>query len=129
MADDNSYKLWCWAFGESHTHSFPVRISKTYTVGELKEMIKAKKMAYRDIDASSLVLWRVAIDIEHLDSTLGALKNPCDVAGSVQLSTFDAIEEAFPDAPKPKFLHIIVQREGESRCGRLNCYISFVLMC
>ncbi|KAG0020936.1 hypothetical protein BGZ81_009130 [Podila clonocystis] len=57
-----SLNLYCLVDGESTSGAFPVKASSTDTVGDLKDLIMARKTNdFSDIDADKLTLWRVSI--------------------------------------------------------------------
>ncbi|KAG0232440.1 hypothetical protein BGW42_008158 [Actinomortierella wolfii] len=60
----NPLSLFCLVDGEATSNAFPVVIkpTKTKTIGDLKELIKAKKPnRFHDVDADELTLWSVTI--------------------------------------------------------------------
>jgi hypothetical protein len=53
--------LYCSILGPDGGHAFPVRISRSRTVGDLKDAIKKKKgNALNHIDADQLEIWKVS---------------------------------------------------------------------
>ncbi|KAG0276582.1 hypothetical protein BGZ97_010067, partial [Linnemannia gamsii] len=61
----NHLNLFCIVEGESESHAFQLKnIPLSDNVDDLKEEIKAKKtVAFSDIDADQLTLWRVSIPV------------------------------------------------------------------
>ena len=59
-----SFSIWCFFVGDPDGNIFEVNIdgNGTITANRLKEQIKAKKRALKDIDADHLTLHRVIID-------------------------------------------------------------------
>jgi hypothetical protein len=58
--------LQCWVLGDDPQRVFPAEISKTKTVGSLKDVIKDKKKPQFDsIAADVLDLWKVRICCLH----------------------------------------------------------------
>src|ERR1700730_14719931 len=54
-------QLWCWVEGDDHKHTFPIEITGSKTVGELKDTIKkGNENTFQDIDAKTLMLWKVS---------------------------------------------------------------------
>jgi Crinkler effector protein N-terminal domain len=51
----------CWVIGEETSRVFPVKIPVTESVGTLRDAIKEKKQAFRNIDADTLELWNVSL--------------------------------------------------------------------
>ena len=68
-------EIHCLVVGEDAANVFPVKISKSETVGILKEMIKEKKKPqFDDFAADTLVLWKVSIpDNDNLQQNLDTL--------------------------------------------------------
>ncbi|KAF9236576.1 hypothetical protein BU15DRAFT_28414, partial [Melanogaster broomeanus] len=98
--------LYCWVRGQSTNHIFPVKISSTMTVGDLKEAIKDKKpVDFRDVDADALALYKVS----HADNG--------DLQKTLEHLTFDDEEPLNPMAPlssvfsdvPPRHLHIVIE--------------------
>jgi hypothetical protein len=59
---DKNLTVYCLVEGDSTRKAFPVPISSAKTVGELRKLIKAEKtVAFSDIDADELKLWKVSI--------------------------------------------------------------------
>ncbi|KAG1792983.1 uncharacterized protein HD556DRAFT_1527757 [Suillus plorans] len=85
---------------------FPVKIALTDTVGNLKELIKENKPAFRDLDADTLRLWKVDLPVDDtLESNIDNLKPDHKKA----LSPVDPMFEVFDTPPQRKHLHIVVQ--------------------
>ncbi|KAG0369687.1 hypothetical protein BGZ54_009177, partial [Gamsiella multidivaricata] len=56
--------LFCLVDGESTSRAFPLSVPSTQTVGGLKKLIKTEKtIAFSDIDADEITLWRVSIPL------------------------------------------------------------------
>jgi hypothetical protein len=54
-------RLFCWVQGDGPDQAFEVKIDGSDTVSELKDKIKQKKKhAFQDIDASTLMIWKVS---------------------------------------------------------------------
>ncbi|KAI7831832.1 hypothetical protein BC939DRAFT_150994 [Gamsiella multidivaricata] len=61
----NALTLFCLVDGESTANAFPVKATSAASVGELKELIKAKKSPeYDGIAADRLTLWRATILVD-----------------------------------------------------------------
>src|ERR1700730_12841788 len=55
-------QLWCWVDGDDHKHTFPIEITGSKTIGELKKAIKKEKEpAFDHLPADTLTLWKVSI--------------------------------------------------------------------
>lgn len=104
-----SFKLFCLILPDPDPaqHVFPVNIDKNQTVGDLKDLIKAKKSnALRNIDAAELIVWKLepAIAAEGLQTALEALTFDGDAR---ELEAMDEMEEVLNEAPAKKHLHIV----------------------
>ncbi|KAG0351335.1 hypothetical protein BGX24_007882, partial [Mortierella sp. AD032] len=61
---NNLLTLFCLVDGEATSNAFSVKVPSSDTVDDLKELIKVKKaIAFSDIDADQLTLWRVSIPV------------------------------------------------------------------
>ncbi|KAF9299630.1 hypothetical protein BGZ74_008826 [Mortierella antarctica] len=59
---DNCVSLYCLVDGEVMSKAFSVKIQSNDTVGDLKDLIKAKKTNnLHDVDANELTLWNVSV--------------------------------------------------------------------
>jgi hypothetical protein len=57
--------LHCWVYSDDPDCIFPVETSATKTVEALKAVIKEEnKHAFREVDADTLVLWKVSIHFD-----------------------------------------------------------------
>ncbi|KAG0251529.1 hypothetical protein BGZ95_006869 [Linnemannia exigua] len=65
---DRRIGLFCLVDGEALSHAFPVEMETSKTIGDLKDLIKAKKAPrFDDIAAAELTLWRVAVPDDDKD--------------------------------------------------------------
>jgi Crinkler effector protein N-terminal domain len=114
--------------GGSFNNAFEVKIGREETVAALKKAIKAEKgVAFHDIDADSLILWKVSVSFDspdkvaasdlihpNLKETLNAI--PFDAAdtyndhGVLPLKPYVKLGKVFVDDPAEEHIHIIVQR-------------------
>ncbi|KAF9307624.1 hypothetical protein BG003_000453, partial [Podila horticola] len=104
---DHHLTLFCLVDGESTP--FPVEIEPTKTIGGLKKAIKDEKaIAFADVDADMLTLWRVSIPVvpkkERKEISLA------DVPSNEELDETDDVSDVFKETPPKKTIHIIVQR-------------------
>ena len=106
-----AYTLYCFVLGEAAP--FPVKIMKGQTVGELKEEIKKKMKKLASIDAHTLPLYKISVDVSdtsNYDSTIRELSqshyvfNPKD-----KLFPLELISEHFRRPPKGKTIHLLVE--------------------
>jgi hypothetical protein len=51
----------CWVLGDDLRSAFIVHIGKSMFVDTLKEAIKARKLAFKDMDAGGLRIWKVGV--------------------------------------------------------------------
>ncbi|KAF9322726.1 hypothetical protein BG006_002104, partial [Podila minutissima] len=106
--------LFCLVDGESTP--FPVEIESTKTIGDLKKAIKDDNaIAFADVDAKMLTLWRVSIPVlpkkERKNISL------VNVPSKEELDETDDVSDVFKETPPKKTIHIIVQRPSQSRSG------------
>ncbi|KAG5651228.1 hypothetical protein H0H81_009377 [Sphagnurus paluster] len=121
--------LLCYVLGDPSQSIFEVKITAEETVGDLKKAIKEKKKrAFDDIDAKSLVLWRVSVpcsqsikhDVEELN-----------FADKKSLQPYEILSDVFPDPLEKRTVHIAITRPvvtGESNLNlpsllRIFCYV------
>ena len=57
----NVFELNCLVFGDTARHVFSVKALMTESIATVKELVKSKKLAFRDIDADTLQLWKVSV--------------------------------------------------------------------
>ncbi|KAF8922994.1 hypothetical protein BGZ58_003486 [Dissophora ornata] len=104
---DNQYTLLCLVDGEATP--FPVEIESIKTIGQLKKAIKDDNaIAFADVDAKVLTLWRVSIPVAPLNERKSIVLNEFDSAE--ELDPTDDISDVFHEKPPKKTIHIIVQR-------------------
>ncbi|KAG0048432.1 hypothetical protein BGZ89_004598 [Linnemannia elongata] len=96
---ENPLTLFCLVDGESTSNAFPVGIESTKTIGDLKDLIKAKKtIDFSDVDANKLTLWRIFIPDDNLHSAI----------------TVDALDDKTElDNPRTHDLHIDIKKIRE----------------
>ena len=83
-------ELNCFVHDDDPRHVFPVKIARTESVGTLKRSIKDDNPeSFRDVDARSLVLWKVSIPVND-----GFKEN----VRKVDLRDEDALENVYADA-------------------------------
>ncbi|KAG0226982.1 hypothetical protein BGW42_003269 [Actinomortierella wolfii] len=106
----NPLCLFCLVDGESTSSAFPVSAATTTTIEELKKLIKAEKtIAFSDIDADQLTLWRTTISDEDDERPI-LLDNITDTDDKKKLSNpRTRLSKLFPDSPDDD-TYIIVQR-------------------
>ena len=103
----NTVTIICLVQGHSAERAFPVHISKSSLVGDLKKEIKKEKAPEFDhIAADSLELWKVDIP-SHDAAAIQQLILEENEARGVHNSTIE-IEEYFP-APARRHIHIMVK--------------------
>jgi hypothetical protein len=94
--------------GDDRLHVFPVEIADNKSVGSLRDIIKEKNThAFQNVDAHTLVLWKVSIPTDGLDA-----QDPRIVGldGHQALLPVDTLSEVFSDdGPLRKCLHIVVR--------------------
>ncbi|KAF8316713.1 uncharacterized protein EI90DRAFT_2944264, partial [Cantharellus anzutake] len=90
--------------GDDATQVFPVAISRTATVGILKEAIKDKKqVAFQHVDANDLALWKVSIPVDDSFDANVERENKQVLVSVKRLS------HLFPHQPDDQNLHIIIR--------------------
>ncbi|KAG0273623.1 hypothetical protein BGZ95_010574 [Linnemannia exigua] len=117
---NNCISLFCIVDGETTSNAFPVEIESIKTIGNLKDIIKAKKTPrFDDLAADELTLWRVSIPDTSLQSaiTLNALDDKTDLINPRTL-----ISKLFPESPDDK-TYILVQRPQPAR-SPVSDYVS-----
>jgi hypothetical protein len=64
IAMSNILELNCWVLGDDARSVFPVEVANSKTVGTLKKAIKDEmEHSFDNLDAKSLVLWKVSCPI------------------------------------------------------------------
>jgi hypothetical protein len=115
---NNDFKLFCWVLGTS-INPFPVNISKSETVGDLKEAIKSKMELHGP--ASDLTLWKVSDECKLISTTdIYQVSVPADrnlkkevdklaLNDEESLLPTDELSEVFEESPARKHLHIVAR--------------------
>ena len=99
--------LFCLVRGDTTNHAFSVKIDRSGTVDELKELIKAKDPdSFGNVNAKLLSVWKVSLPIDTITPSLFA------VLGQELLPT-EEIGELYPENPPKKAVHIIVDAPGK----------------
>jgi hypothetical protein len=103
----NTVTIFCLVQGHSAEQAFPVHISKSSFVGDLKDSIKERMSPeFDNLTANSLELWKVNIPSEETAIQQFVLE---ENRVSVQkLNSTIEIEEYFP-APARRHIHIMVK--------------------
>ncbi|KAF9090364.1 hypothetical protein BGX27_002282, partial [Mortierella sp. AM989] len=112
--------LFCIVSGEQASNAFPIKVSSTETIGEFKNAIKmGKPSAFKHIEASDLVIWRVSIPIdEDADDETIAANN---IDSKRLLKATGSLSNAFKDGVPEGTIHIIVERpKGPSTFTKLG---------
>ncbi|KIJ63839.1 hypothetical protein HYDPIDRAFT_29189, partial [Hydnomerulius pinastri MD-312] len=117
----------CWVRGYETNRIFAVKISRSKTVGALKDAIKNEKpVGFRDIDANTLVLYKVSLaSDEGLEETLKGLTFDHEKP----LHPLHTLSEVFPDAPLKRHIHIVIEAplSVQSHVRPLSSYPALVL--
>ncbi|KAF9197500.1 hypothetical protein BGZ49_002022 [Haplosporangium sp. Z 27] len=107
-----TFTLFCIVNGEQASNAFPVKISSTETIGEFKNAIKREKpSAFKQIEASDLIIWRVSIPIDEdaVDEMIIAI----NIDSKKLLMATGSLSKAFKDGIPEDTIHIIVERPKE----------------
>ncbi|KAG0195903.1 hypothetical protein BGX33_002388, partial [Mortierella sp. NVP41] len=104
---ENRLNLFCLVDGEPQSKAFPLTISSTETVGQLRNTIHlSKPIWFKDLEAEDLTLWRVSIPDDNLSSaiTADALDDKTELN-----NPRTRLSKLFPESPDDN-TYIIVQR-------------------
>src|SRR6266702_179887 len=104
-------ELNCLIISDDPSRIFAVKIEETKSVGYLKEAIKSKKKpAFNNVDANTLDLWSVSIDVnDHLEEKI----NDLNLKSMNPLSPVKKLSGVFSNQLEDKHLHIVVQPLSE----------------
>ena len=110
-----SSDIWCFLVGD--VNIFPVTINEAVTVGRLKEKIKEKTQALKELDAHHLTLYRLEVndsgDKPNLVKYLNQLAQNLDMGNP--LDPRKPLSEIWVGAPQGKSYYIVIQApESES---------------
>jgi len=99
-------ELNCFVHDDDPRHVFPVKIARTESVGTLKRSIKDDNPeSFRDVDARSLVLWKVSIPVnDGFKENLSRV----ELRDEDALSPVDRLSKVFLGQPEDGDLHIII---------------------
>ncbi|KAF9389902.1 hypothetical protein CPB97_010415 [Podila verticillata] len=121
---DNRMSLFCLVDGEATSSAFSVKISSSDTVDDVKDLIKAKNsIAFSDIDANELTLWRVSIPITK-DNVAPILLDSVADMDKLELSPATRLSRVFPEELPEEIVHIIVKRPPPAHSSPVSDYIS-----
>ena len=59
MSEPDEIRLWCWVLGDPYHQVFEVSIKRSALIDDLKIAIQGQKPSFKDIDADSLMLYKV----------------------------------------------------------------------
>ncbi|KAG6329174.1 hypothetical protein ID866_9916 [Astraeus odoratus] len=111
----------CWIYGDDVKNIFPVKISKTASVGELKVDIKNMiPSAFRGVDAPSLHLYKISVPI---NDDLGVALQNSKPNDEKSLDPWKILSDIFFDVPLKEYLHVVVKvafSVGFPTCTPLN---------
>ncbi|KAG0015141.1 hypothetical protein BGZ81_011830 [Podila clonocystis] len=97
----------------SWDRAFPLAISSTETVGQLRAAIHLSKLVwFKDLEAEDLALSRVSIPVKAVDKLRPIFLNEFV---STELDPTDDVADVFKDKPPEKTIHIIVQRPPQAQ--------------
>src|SRR6267154_5084720 len=99
-------ELNCFVHDDDPRYVFPVKIARTESVGTLKRSIKDDNPeSFRDVDARSLVLFKVSIPA---NDSFKENVSRVELKDEDELSPVDTLSDVFLEIPARKHLHIIV---------------------
>ncbi|RKP22701.1 hypothetical protein SYNPS1DRAFT_31673, partial [Syncephalis pseudoplumigaleata] len=108
MADE--LLLFCLVDGDPPLEAFPIHISSSCSVGDLKDHIKSKDPdSFGNVSAKRLVLWKVSIPVDTVDVKKELLLATIDTKEELGMPT-DELSKVFSVPPAKKTIHIIVER-------------------
>ncbi|KAI7829763.1 hypothetical protein BC939DRAFT_523399 [Gamsiella multidivaricata] len=115
--------LFCLTDGEPISNAFPVSIPSMDAIGNLKDLIKAKKTPkFDDLAADELTLWRVSVPVVATNIRNAVFLN--EINSKTELSPMDDVSGVFPNTLAKKTIHIIVQRPSRAQPPPVSDYIS-----
>ena len=111
----NIIALYCHVYGDSPNSAFYVRVDKSQYISDLRKAIKVENgVAFKDIDANTLTLWKVSIPSND-ETKLKDLKlEDNEEKGVKKLSSEKKLGNVFPDNLAEEHIHIIVEPPGMS---------------
>jgi hypothetical protein len=123
---EKNLTVFCLVEGNSTRKAFPVPISSAETVGDLRKLIKAKKtVAFSDIKANELTLWKVSIPD---DGNVPILRDNQSVENQLRATSklFKVFEKELKEMKEKEkddlpedTIHIIVQRPSPGNVDTL----------
>jgi hypothetical protein len=101
--------LFCLYNGATVSNTFPISISTTATVGELKDVIKAKNSDdFKDVAAHKLTLWKVSIPVVAADRNKSIVLSEID--SKTELLPTEELSDVVEDQLPKKTIHILLER-------------------
>ncbi|KAL1919137.1 uncharacterized protein VTP21DRAFT_2519 [Calcarisporiella thermophila] len=100
--------------GDKLSDSFSVEVNGSNTVEDLKEKIMAKaKERFKNLDSLSIQLWKVDYSQRELKQIIGDFRK----IEKCELFATDDISEVFPEPPRKKNIHIIIEMPSVRSMG------------
>ena len=107
----NTITLFCLVHGEPIANTFPVKISRHDTIGDLKKLIKEEKAPeFDDVATDKLTLWRVNIRDDDNDGIQQLVLKNNDIAHVSEMLPTRKIEKYFPDTPSDEHVHVVIEK-------------------
>jgi len=99
--------LFCYVLGDGPSNIFPVDIEPSKTVAHLRDAIKAQKSpAFKDVDASTLKLWKVSIAV---DSSFKERIDTSILVDEESLQPWDDLSDVFSELLAEEHVHVVVR--------------------
>jgi hypothetical protein len=104
----STFTLFCYVRDDEFSRVFEVKMGRERSVAALKEAIKEKKsQAFRDVDADSLVLWKVSAPFNR---SLKGNVEQLNLIHDESLQPPDVLLDVFPSGLEKRTVHVVVER-------------------
>ncbi|KAF9163681.1 hypothetical protein DFQ26_002274, partial [Actinomortierella ambigua] len=111
MSTPPTLTLFCIVDGASTSRAFPVKISPDDSIGDLKNLIKAKiPDTLNGVDAKDLTLWHVSNPASEDNDEISIRIDNVISDHKKKLNPLTRLTEVFPEELPEETIHIIVQR-------------------
>ena len=115
---DSDLGINCCLLGDEYNNMFHVKIPRNQLIDTLRDAIKARGTTMKDIDANSLILYKVSILLTPELAGVVAELGP----DGVWLNPARTLSEAFDDGLLYGHVHVVIKTPGVWKCSSRYWY-------
>ncbi|KAF9160791.1 hypothetical protein BGX21_011524 [Mortierella sp. AD011] len=119
---DHQLTITCLIDGDPIKDRFPILVSPTDSISDLKKLIKAEKASsFGNIDAGDITLWKVLFRVSDFTKDLPAFELD-DFPSKLKVLLNETISDIFPDGLPQEYIHIIAEKPKSGRDSKYLVY-------